>query len=138
MTTSVGTSGSSKRWSRTAVWALAADAALVLLFAGVGRGSHAREASVLGLLETAWPFLLGLAVTWISARVSQHPIAPVKSGLSVWIGTVAIGLLLRAITGAGVALSFVLVATGTLAILLIGWRLLAALFVRLRRRATAA
>ena len=126
------TARSTGRWSRTAWFALAGDAALVLLFAGLGRGSHAREATLLGLLETAWPFLLGLAVTWISARISQHPLAPLKSGIPVWIGTVAIGLLLRAITGAGVALAFVLVALGTLALLLVGWRLIAVLVLRLR------
>lgn len=120
-------------WTRTAMFALAGDAALVLLFAGLGRSSHARETSALGLLETAWPFLLGLAVTWVAARVAQHPLAPVRAGLPVWLGTVAIGLLLRAITGAGVALPFVLVATGTLALLLIGWRLIAALVRRIRR-----
>lgn len=124
-------------WNRTAVLALTADAILVLLFAGLGRGSHAREATMLGLLGTAWPFLLGLAVTWITARISQHPTAPVRSGVPVWIGAVAIGLLMRAITGAGVALPFVFVATGTLALLLIGWRLLAALVRSLRKRQTA-
>lgn len=120
-------------WSRTVAFSLAGDAALVLLFAGLGRSSHAREASALGLLETAWPFLLGLAVTWVAVRVAQHPLAPVRAGVPVWLGTVAIGLLLRAITGAGVALPFVLVATGTLAVLLIGWRLIVALVRRIRR-----
>ena len=120
------------RWSRAAGLALAGDAALVLLFAGLGRSSHAREATILGLVETAWPFLLGLLITWVSARISQHPLAPVRSGVPVWIGTVGIGLLLRAITGAGTALPFVLVAIGTLALLLIGWRLIAALILRLR------
>lgn len=120
------------RWTRTAWFALGADAALVLLFAGVGRGSHAREANVLGLFETAWPFLLGLAITWISARISSHPTAPLRSGVPVWIGAVGIGLLLRAMTGAGVALPFVLVAIGTLAVMLVGWRLVVALIQRLR------
>lgn len=115
------------------VFSLVGDTALVLLFAGVGRGSHARESSALGLLETAWPFLLGLAVTWVAARITQHPLAPVRAGVPVWLGTVAIGLLLRAITGSGVALPFVLVATGTLALLLIGWRLIVALVRRIRR-----
>lgn len=133
MTDSSPRGGTRGPWSRTVAFALAGDAALVLLFAGLGRGSHAREASALGLLETAWPFLLGLAVAWVAARVTQHPLAPVKAGVPVWLGTVAIGLLLRAITGAGVALPFVLVATGTLALLLIGWRLIVALAKRLRR-----
>lgn len=118
---------------RTAVLALLGDAALVLLFAGLGRSSHARDATVLGLLETAWPFLAGLAITWISARISRRPLAVVKSGIPVWLGSVAIGMILRALTGQGTALAFVIVATVTLGVFLLGWRALVALFGRLRR-----
>ncbi|TDP94492.1 DUF3054 family protein [Leucobacter luti] len=117
---------------RAALLALAADAALVLLFSGLGRGSHAREATVLGLLETAWPFLAGLAITWISARISQRPLAVLNSGLPVWIGAAGIGLLLRWWTGGGVALPFVIVTFLTLGLFLIGWRAIAALVIRLR------
>ncbi|GAB2549821.1 DUF3054 domain-containing protein [Leucobacter ruminantium] len=118
---------------RTAVLALLGDAALVLLFAGLGRSSHARDATVLGLLETAWPFLAGLAITWISARISRRPLAIVKSGIPVWLGSVAIGMILRALAGQGTALAFVIVATVTLGVFLLGWRALVALFGRLRR-----
>lgn len=118
---------------RTAVLALLGDAALVLLFAGLGRSSHARDATVLGLFETAWPFLAGLAITWVSARIFRRPLAVVKSGIPVWLGSVAIGMILRALTGQGTALAFVIVATVTLGVFLLGWRALVALFGRLRR-----
>ncbi|MBL3698510.1 DUF3054 domain-containing protein [Leucobacter luti] len=118
---------------RTALLALACDAALVVLFAALGRSSHAREATLLGLLETAWPFLAGLAITWISARISKRPLALWSSGLPVWVGTVAIGLLLRWWTGGGVAFAFVLVTILTLGLFLLGWRAIAALVARLRR-----
>lgn len=118
---------------RTAALALLGDAALVLLFAGLGRSSHARDATVLGLFETAWPFLAGLAITWVSARISRRPLAVVKSGIPVWLGSVAIGMILRALTGQGTALAFVIVATVTLGVFLLGWRALVALFGRLRR-----
>lgn len=122
---------------RTAVLSLAADAALVLLFAGLGRSSHEREATFVGLLETAWPFLAGLAITWISARISQRPLAVLKSGIPVWVGTVALGLLLRFWTGGGVALPFVIVSILTLAAFLLGWRAIVALAQRLRRARAA-
>lgn len=137
--------GSAPRWPlsqaaqprpawRTAVIALVADAALVLLFAGLGRSSHARVASLAGLLETAWPFLAGLAITWISARVPKRPLALLSSGVPVWIGTVAIGMILRALTGQGIAWPFIVVAAVTLGVFLLGWRAIVALVQRLRRR----
>ena len=35
------------------------DAAALLLFVAVGRGSHAELDGLAGVLDTAWPFLLG-------------------------------------------------------------------------------
>lgn len=123
--------------ARTAVLAFAADIALVLLFAGLGRSSHEREATLLGLVETAWPFIAGLAIVWISARITKRPLAVLNSGIPVWVGTVAIGLLLRFWTGGGVALPFVIVSILTLGVFLLGWRAIMALVQRLRRAPAA-
>jgi membrane protein implicated in regulation of membrane protease activity len=49
----------------------------------------------------------------------------------VWLCTVVVGMLLRKATSAGVAASFVVVATSVTALLLLGWRAVA----RLTRRA---
>ncbi|QIM16958.1 DUF3054 domain-containing protein [Leucobacter insecticola] len=119
---------------RLAALAFAIDAALVTLFAALGRSSHAREATLLGLWQTAWPFLCALALIWISARVSKRPFAPIKSGLSVWFGTAAVGLLLRGLTGGGVAFPFVLVTLGALGVFLVGWRIIAQLILRIAAR----
>ena len=35
------------------------DAAALLLFAAVGRGSHAELDGLAGVLDTAWPFIVG-------------------------------------------------------------------------------
>jgi hypothetical protein len=113
--------------------AVACDALLVGLFAGLGRSEHARAATLGGLLETAWPFLAGLAIMWIAATVWKRPFAVARSGIPIWVGTVAIGMLLRALTGAGTALPFVIVATITLGAFLLGWRALVALIAKLRR-----
>ncbi|WP_125100330.1 DUF3054 domain-containing protein [Leucobacter chromiireducens] len=124
--------------ARTALRALPAlllDVALVLLFAGLGRGSHAREATLLGLFETAWPFLAALALSWILCGAARRPTALLGTGLPVWLGTVALGMLLRWLTGGGVALAFVIVTLLTLGALLLGWRLIAVLIMRVRRRA---
>ncbi|WP_449282071.1 DUF3054 domain-containing protein [Leucobacter sp.] len=123
------------RPTRPAAVALAAacDALLVLLFAGLGRSEHDRAATAAGLFETAWPFLAGLAIAWLAAMAWRRPLAVVRSGIPLWVGTVAVGMLLRALTGAGTALPFVIVAAVTLGAFLLGWRALAALIARLRR-----
>ena len=46
------------------------DAAFVLLFATVGRRSHAEGVTVSGVLHTAWPFLVGTAAGWLLASVA--------------------------------------------------------------------
>ncbi len=114
------------------VWsAVAADAACVVAFAAIGRRSHAEGLDLLGVATTAWPFLAGAAVGMLAGRIWRDP-AALRSGVPVWLGTVAVGMLLRAATGGGVQLSFVLVAATVLAGFLLGWRLLARLLVRTR------
>lgn len=117
---------------RTVLPAFVLDVVLVTVFAGIGRGTHEREATVFGLFDTGWPFLLGLSISWLVTLAWRDPIAPVRTGLPIWVGTVLIGMLARALTDQGTALPFVLVATGSIGLLLVGWRALAAL---IRRRA---
>ncbi|QIM19775.1 DUF3054 domain-containing protein [Leucobacter coleopterorum] len=116
---------------KTVLLALGIDTVLVVLFAALGRSSHSREATLFGLWDTAWPFLAGLTIMWVSARISKHPLSPVKSGIPLWIGTVALGMILRALTGSGTALPFVIVATVSIAVFLIGWRMIAQLLGKL-------
>ena len=44
------------------------------------------------------------------------------TGLTVWLCTVSIGMLLRVISGQGTAPAFIVVATIVTAVLLVGWR----------------
>lgn len=113
--------------------AIAIDVALVLLFAGLGRSSHERVSTLPGLLETAWPFLAGVAVMWFALRTWRRPFAPLRTGIPLWAGTVAVGMLLRMLTDAGTALPFVVVAFVALGALLVGWRGIVAAVDRLRR-----
>jgi hypothetical protein len=111
-----------------------ADGAAVLLFAAVGRLSHAEGVTPLGVLEVAWPFLVGGAVGAVAGRTWRRP-ESLRSGAAIWAGTLVGGMLLRALTGGGVQVSFVIVAATVLAILQLGWRLVARLAQR--RAATA-
>mgnify|MGYP001160674724 FL=1 len=104
-------------------WAPLLDAALVVVFAGLGRASHAEDNALVGALGTAWPFLVGLGAGWalVRWRSGRWPLA-FGNGIPVWLCTLVVGMLLRAATGQGTAPSFVLVAATVLALFLIGSR----------------
>lgn len=115
---------------------LLADVVLVVVFAAIGRATH--DGDVLGplgsgLATTAWPFLVALVLGWLIARAWRAPLAPVRTGLIVWAVTVVVGMVLRAVSGQGVAVAFVIVASITLALFLVGWRVVARLASRRRR-----
>ena len=112
------------------------DAALVLVFALVGRASHGE--GLPGILTTWWPFLGGLAIGWLVLRAWRSPRRIVWTGVGVWLFTVAGGMLLRIASGQGVQLSFIFVATIVLGVFLLGWRALALLAIRMRRRTSPA
>ena len=114
--------------------AAALDVASVLLFAVIGRNSHAEAWSLSGLWQTAWPFLAGLVIAWGVAAVWLTPTAVLRSGVPVWLGTVLIGMILRVLfTPGGAAPAFVVVASVALGTLLLGWRGITALLRRRRR-----
>ena len=117
--------------------AAVADAILILIFAAIGRDAHARGESVTGILSTAWPFLAGAAVAWLLLRVWRRPMGLWPAGVAVWLGSVAIGMALRALTGQTVVLPFVIVALLSLAVFLLGYRLIVAIVLRLRARRRA-
>lgn len=101
---------------------MVADAVCVLLFSAVGRRSHAEGVTLVGVAQTAWPFLAGAAVGWLVSRGWRRPLAIVPTGIAVWVGTIAVGMLLRKANSGGVAVTFVIVASAVTAVLLLGWR----------------
>lgn len=111
---------------------LAADIVAVLVFCALGRRSHAEGLSVTGVATTAWPFLTGTVIGWLLSRGWQRPTAVAPTGVVVWLSTVVVGMVLRKATSAGVAASFVVVATTVTALLLLGWRAVVGLSLRRR------
>lgn len=104
-----------------------ADAALVVLFAVLGNRAHDTGLSPTHIGATAWPFLTGLVLGWLLTRSWKRPSQLWPAGAAVVIVTVAVGLALRVLfTDGGAELSFILVATGTLGLLLMARRLLTA------------
>ena len=122
--------GTERMNAGSVVVAAAVDVIVVLVFALVGRASH--NEGVLGLFGTAWPFLAGLALGWLGLRAWRHPYRTVWTGIGIWIATVAGGMALRVVSGQTAQLSFVLVATGALGVLLVGWRAMRLLMIRAR------
>ena len=106
--------------------AAALDVFAVLVFAAVGRASHGQGDPVTGALGTALPFLAGAATGWalVRWRSGCWPLT-FGTGIPVWFCTLAVGMLLRVLIGAGTAVTFVLVAGVVLGVLLLGWRLAA-------------
>ncbi len=105
--------------------AFAIDALLIVSFAALGRRSHDEGASLTGILEVAAPFLIAMVVGWLVARAWRTPLAP-ATGVVIWIVTIVVGMALRSLVfDRGIAPSFIVVALLTLALLLVGWRLLA-------------
>ncbi|WP_319436069.1 DUF3054 domain-containing protein [Mycobacterium sp. RTGN5] len=113
--------------TRPAVLALAGDIVCVLVFCALGRRSHAEGLTLAGIADTAWPFLSGTVLGWLISRAWRAPSAVVPTGVIVWLSTVVVGMLLRKASSQGVATSFIIVATVVTALLLLGWRAVAAL-----------
>src|SRR5579862_8809477 len=96
--------------------AVAIDACCVLAFVVLGRASHTKGETLGGIASTAWPFLAGLAIGWLSllcwrgARARQWPLALAPAGVAA---------------GQGTAVAFIGVALAFLGLFLLGWRLLA-------------
>lgn len=124
--------GETGAMDRRAPLAAGLDTFAVVLFVAVGRREHEREATITGLIDTAAPFLIALALAWLVLRVWRRP-ADILTGVGVWAIVVAAGMVLRnAVFGDGTATSFVIVAMLFLALFLVGWR--AAFTVIERRR----
>jgi hypothetical protein len=119
-----------ERRVRRVLTALVADAVCVIVFCTIGRRSHAEGLTVAGVAQTAWPFLAGTGVGWLLIRGWRRPFTVIPTGLAVWVCTVVVGMVLRKLTSAGVQTSFVVVASVVTAVLLIGWRGVAALVRR--------
>ena len=116
--------------TRPALTALATDVVCVVVFCTIGRRSHAEGLTLSGIAETAWPFLVGTLTGWLLSRAWQRPAALVPTGVAVWLCTVVVGMLLRKLTSAGTAPSFIVVASLSTALLLLGWRAGVALLTR--------
>jgi len=119
-----------KASARTMAAAVSLDVAAVVAFAAVGRSSHAEGVTLSGVSETAFPFLVGLGIGWAVARGWRAPDALLPTGVAVWAGAVAGGLVLRWATGNPPPLSFAVVTAVFVGTCVLGWRAASALRAR--------
>jgi hypothetical protein len=115
---------------RSARLAVVLDVCCVLVFVMIGRASHTKGETLGGIASTSWPFLCGLAVGWVSSRAWRRPLTLRPAGIAVWLSTVVYAMVLRVVSGQGIAVAFVGVALAFLGLFLLGWRLLARLVTR--------
>ncbi|MEU4361911.1 DUF3054 domain-containing protein [Promicromonospora sp. NPDC023987] len=108
--------------TRVLVWpAVVADAACVLVFAVTGIASH-DESLLTALGRVVWPFALAAAIGWVLTRAWRDPARVWPTGVVIWLVTVLGGLLLRGVSGQGLAWTFALVTALFLALTMLGWR----------------
>jgi len=115
---------------------IAVDVILVAVFCVIGRLSHAEGifSDVPGFLITLWPFLVAVVAAHIVMLIRRTPADRMLPGVVIWAVTVVVGLVLRGLSGQGTAIAFMIVATLTLALFLLGWRAVVAIARRMRRR----
>ena len=102
-----------------------ADVAVIVVFVAIGREEHDSGSSIVGLLETAVPFLIALTIGWLATRAWQNPTS-VGRGLGIWLVTILAGMNLRHyVFDAGTATAFIVVASAFTLAGLVGWRLVA-------------
>lgn len=106
------------------------DLIVVVAFVLIGRATHEEGIVSTGSLHALWPFLLALGVAWLAIRPLGLPLTGLRAGGLIWLVTLLSGIGLRAVSGQGTALPFLIVATFVLAAGLLGWRAVATLVAR--------
>lgn len=100
------------------------DALAILLFAIFARIAHKSEPfTAITVLNTYWPFLIGVLVAWAFFAFRRKPGSTFAAGAIVWACTVVSGLGIWAAEHGRVPhISFVIVATVMSGLLLFAWR----------------
>ncbi|MFI7589117.1 DUF3054 domain-containing protein [Spongisporangium articulatum] len=112
--------------SYSALACFGADAAVVLLFVALGRYSHDERLSPGGMLETGWPFAVGLLGGYVAVVFTRWPAVSLGAGLISSVKLVIVAMVLRyGIARDDVPLAFVVTSTVFLVGAMVGWRALA-------------
>ncbi len=100
-----------------------------------GRNTHEPDETAWVLLAIAWPFVLSAVVAHIGLRLSgRRASRGWPEGVIVLTVTYALGMVLRGLSGRGLAAGFLVVAAIFLAVTMLGWR--AAMHLATRKHVT--
>lgn len=103
----------------------------MVLFVAIGRRNHDEGTAIDGIATVAAPFLIALAIAWLTSRAWRTP-GSWRTSVIVWLITVFGGLELRHfVFDRGTATPFVIVATLVLGAFIVGGRFV--LNLRLKR-----
>ena len=118
--------------NRSVMIALLLDLLTVTLFVVVGRRTHQESSAVAAVFKTLAPFLMGLVLAWVVARIWDRPLQ-LQTGLIVWGITMVAGMFTRRVLfGEGIAATFIVVTALFFGACFLGWRLAASKILRSR------
>lgn len=121
------------RVSRQPWWALLVDLVCVVAFAAGGKSAHDDSATWWVIARIAWPYAVACLLGWAYVlRRGWDARGWRPAGIAVLASTYVLGMVLRVVSGRGIALGFLIVAIVFLTVTLLGWRLLAAGVRRVR------
>lgn len=113
--------------------ALVGDLLVVFVFVAVGLLSHNNPLTVENVFLVGWPFAAGVLLGHLAIRAWRAPFRLWPHGVFVWAITVATGMTVRTLFGAGTEPSFIAVTAGVTALGMLGWRLAATYLTREER-----
>ncbi|MDX6326936.1 MAG: hypothetical protein QOK15_3290 [Nocardioidaceae bacterium] len=102
---------------------LVADLVCVLVFALAGKSSHESSDSSWVVAAIAWPYALAVGVAHAGLVVRRRPTRRIwpEGGLVLAV-TYVLGMILRVVSGRGIAVGFLVVAALFLTLTMLGWR----------------
>lgn len=117
--------------------AFVVDLICVVAFAAGGKSAHDDSSTWWVILRIAWPYALACLLGWVFVlRRHWDPWQWRPAGVTVLAWTYVLGMVVRVISGRGIAIGFLIVAIIFLTVTMLGWRLLVG-WISGRRRATA-
>jgi len=124
---------------RLPLWAAPAlDALGLVLFVAIGRRQHHIHAGSQEFWTTLWPFLAGWFGVAVIMRLYSAPLSW-RRAIPTWLLALPVAIWLRvALTDHVFFLSFALVATAFVGLMLLGWRAVAGWWLSRRERRSAA
>ena len=118
--------------------ALVGDLLVVILFVAIGFVQHGTALTTENIFLVGWPFAVGTLLGHLAIRAWRAPFRIWPHGIFVWAITLATGMAVRTLFGAGTEVSFVVVTAIVTALGMLGWRAVALWLTRAERRGAPA